>query len=212
MIKKSITLSKPELQAICAILDRDYDEIKVIKHSFFSQGGYTAQLKQSSLKYTEAFAGSGEFAVIRLITAIANAPHKSLILLDEPEVSLHPGAQEKLLSFLSEQVILKKHQVVFTTHSPTLINKLPPQAIKVLALSASSQVILASQESLPSEAFLYIGEPVNESKKIVVEDRLAKEVVKKSLRDWNKDLLQIIGTHFFPGEPQHYLHNTFQSM
>ena len=35
---------------------------------------------------------------------------------DEPEVSLHPGAQEKLMDFLFDQVKAKKHQVVMTPH------------------------------------------------------------------------------------------------
>lgn len=199
IIKKSITLSNAELAAICSILDREYEEIKVIEHSFFNQSGYTAQLKQSNIRYTEAFAGSGEFAAIRIVSAVLNAPEKSLILLDEPEVSLHPGAQNKLLDFLADQVILKKHQIIFTTHSPTLINGLPPQAIKVLALSPNFQVYLPSQESLPSEAFLHIGEPIKDVKKIIVEDRLAEEIVKKTLREWNKSLLKILSTGFFPG-------------
>ena len=54
------------------------------------------------------------------------------ILLDEPEVSLHPGAQERLVEFLFEQIKKHKHQVVVSTHSPSIIRHLPPEAIKVM--------------------------------------------------------------------------------
>ncbi|WP_216329400.1 ATP-dependent nuclease [Deinococcus aestuarii] len=43
-----------------------------------------------------------------------------LLLLDEPAVSLHPGAQEKLLAYLRGHAQLQ--QVVMATHSPLLID------------------------------------------------------------------------------------------
>ncbi|WP_432995301.1 AAA family ATPase [Dactylosporangium sp. CA-233914] len=36
-----------------------------------------------------------------LVTRISEALPKSLVLLDEPEVSLHPGAQRRLMSYRS---------------------------------------------------------------------------------------------------------------
>jgi predicted ATPase len=89
------------------------------------------------MSYTEAFAGSGEFAVVRLVVALAGAQPGSLILLDEPEVSLHPGAQERLMSFLYVRVKKLKHQAVLATHSPGIIRWLPPEAIKVLVVDGT---------------------------------------------------------------------------
>jgi hypothetical protein len=47
---------------------------------------------------------------------------KSLILLDEPETGLHPGAQEKLRDFLAGIAREEGHQVIYATHSPFMID------------------------------------------------------------------------------------------
>lgn len=194
------TLTADELDAVKKILGRNYSEIKLVGHKFFQAEGYTARISNNDHNYTEAFAGSGEFAVVMLVTRIMRAEPKSLILLDEPEVSLHPGAQERLLDFLGDQVIKKKHQVIFTTHSPALIRKLPPDAIKVLSLEGTAaHVTLASQKSMPEEAFLQIGEPILGKKLVITEDRLAIEIIRRALRVHNPQRLQLLRFQHFSG-------------
>ncbi|WP_146672282.1 AAA family ATPase, partial [Escherichia coli] len=97
---------------------------------FCTRGG-TALLSSDKLTYTESFAGSGEFAIVSLILNIYSAKPNSLILLDEPEVSLHPGAQKRMMDVLYSIVEQKKHQVVISTHSPVIVNTLPKDAIKL---------------------------------------------------------------------------------
>jgi predicted ATPase len=197
--KENRLLGKEEVTAVSTILGRDYSEIRLTHHSFFNQEGYTARLQLSNLKYTEAFAGSGEFAVIKLVTQICSAPTSSLILLDEPEVSLHPGAQERLLDFLCDQVIRKRHQFVFTTHSPALIRRLPSDAIKVMTTGAQGEVLLLSQASHPEEAFIQIGERLPGKTIVLVEDRLAEELVKMALRRHYPNLLRVVEPCYYPG-------------
>lgn len=131
-VQENRSLSPDEVAAVSKILGRKYSEIRWLRHTFFNVAGATCVLKTSSLNYTEAFAGSGEFAVVRLVIDILGAKPTSLILLDEPEVSLHPGAQDRLVEFLFEQIKKRKHQVVVSTHSPSIIRHLPPEAIKVM--------------------------------------------------------------------------------
>ena len=47
---------------------------------------------------------------------------KLIILIDEPELHLHPRLQEKFVDFILE--ISKDSQVILTTHSPLLIKQL----------------------------------------------------------------------------------------
>ncbi len=47
---------------------------------------------------------------------------RSLILLDEPETGLHPGAQQGLCEFLQGVAREHKHQVIYATHSPFMID------------------------------------------------------------------------------------------
>lgn len=197
------TLSADEISAISAILGRSYEEIRYVRHTFFNCDAYTCLMRTAGLKYTEAFAGSGEFAVVKIVTSVLRAKEASLILLDEPEVSLHPGAQDRLIDFLTLRVKLQKHQVVISTHSPSIIRKLPPDAIKVLAVDANSgRIALSRQSSLPEEAFFHLGEPVPNKITVLVEDVLAEAIVKRALLPSGEAVASMFDIRYFPGGSQ----------
>jgi hypothetical protein len=196
-------LTPEELEATSFILGRDYSQIRWIRHRFFNVSGATCVLKTSGLSYTEAFAGSGEFAVVRLVVDLVSAKVGSLILLDEPEVSLHPGAQERLMSFLFGRAKQLKHQVVLATHSPGIIRWLPPEAIKVLVVDPfSGKIRLPSQSAAADEAFFYLGEPIAGKVTVIVEDELARHVVLKALRLGGEAFANRFEVKFFPGGSQ----------
>lgn len=187
ILRPLIDLSPENVTAISQILGKEYSKISLVKHDLFDAQGYTAQLYSGEKKYSEAFAGSGEFATIMLVHAISSARDNSLILLDEPETSLHPGAQKELMDFILQKSIEKKSQVVIATHAPALIESLPPQAIKALDIDPiDNKIILKSQECSPKEAFLRIGASVqNEKINIIVEDQLAKAFLIAAMSRFN---------------------------
>ena len=59
--------------------------------------------------FCEYNAGSGEFLVANIIDQILCAKKESVVLIDEPEVSLHPGAQKRLLKVILKSIIDKKN-------------------------------------------------------------------------------------------------------
>lgn len=193
-------LTPDELAAVSLILGRKYTEIRLVRHRFYNTDGYTARMRTADFSYSEAFAGSGEFSIVKLVRTVITCEPRSLILLDEPEVSLHPGAQERLMEFLGEQTKLHKHQIVVSTHSPALIRMLPPQAIKVLAMdSATGKIGIVSQDALPEEAFFHLGAAVVGKVRVVVEDQLAKAIIEKSLRKRGQAVFELFDVTHFPG-------------
>ena len=56
----------------------------------------------------------------------------TIILFDEPETSLHADAQHILRRLLEEIASHDNVQVVYTTHSPAMINTLRPQSLRVV--------------------------------------------------------------------------------
>lgn len=207
--KENRNLSNDELLEVSTILGRKYSEITLIRHTFFNCDAYTSIMKVAELNYSEAFAGSGEFAVVRLVTGIFTAPDYSLILLDEPEVSLHPGAQDRLMEFLSKMVKLKKLQFVISTHSPAIVRHLPQDAIKVFVMAKNGKVIIPSQKSLPEEAFFYLGEPIPGKITVVVEDALAGEIIRRAIRLAGEAAAKLFDIRYFAGGSQtlwgHYI-------
>ena len=182
-VLKNEHLTTDIIKKISQILGKNYTSIQIVEHDLYtSEFAKTIYLScGNNLSYSEAFAGSGEFAIVSLVKAVMEAPDKSLIILDEPEVSIHPGAQEKMLEFLAEQALSKHHQIVFTTHSPAMIRKLPPEAIHVLYLDANGNTNVRSCVHA-EEAFVEIGAAF-EKKTIIVEDKMAKLVIEKILKD-----------------------------
>lgn len=207
--KENRLLSPEELFEVSFILGRAYSEISIIRHTFFNCDAYTAIMKVAELKYSEAFAGSGEFAVIRLVIGVMTAPEKSLILLDEPEVSLHPGAQDRLMTFLAKMVKLRKQQFVIATHSPAIIRHLPPDAIKVFVMSKSGKVVVPSQKAFPEEAFFHLGEPIPGKITVVVEDPLAEAIVRRAIRLAGEAASNLFDVRYYAGGSQtlwaHYI-------
>lgn len=173
-------LSENDTKCISNILGQEYTQIRQIDHSFYhSKGTSFLFRKQESNAYTEAFAGSGEFSVALMVSRISQAPCQSLILLDEPETSLHPGAQVRLLQFLREQIVRNKHQIVVSTHSPILLEGLPNDAVKIVEHSPRGVVI--NNSAIAEEAFNTLETPPLDTKRLMTEDRLAAEIVSSAI-------------------------------
>ncbi|MDB5284386.1 MAG: hypothetical protein JWO06_3461 [Bacteroidota bacterium] len=200
-IGKPVLLKTEELEAVNTILGKIYIECKLINHNLYSVvDGLTIYFKTSQINYSEAFAGRGEFAVVKLVHAILNAPNYSLIILDEPEVSLHPGAQERLLEFLLNQTLRKKLQVVISTHSPKFVQSLPDNALKLF--HPIDGVRFGIQNTCHYlEAFHLIGEEIKDSDKkvIVVEDVLAKELLVKIIESMGQEFVLMFNVEFYAG-------------
>lgn len=151
-----------------------------MSHSFYSKGSFnkpakTILIEEEGLNYSEAFAGSGESRIILLVNDILKADKHSLILIDEPEISLHPEAIEKFKIFLLQEILKNQHQVIISTHSSNLVRGLPKESIKLLSFNTGKINIIQDVEY--SEAFYDIGERIENKNIIFVEDKLSKYIV-----------------------------------
>ena len=119
-------------------------------------------------------------AAALLVHNMLQAPRESLILLDEPETSLHPRAQQRMLEFIAHQAVQKSLQVVIATHSIHLAKELPQKAVRVLILEQDGTVKVRTDLSA-DEALHEIG-TLPAGKTILVEDERAKHIVVSALK------------------------------
>lgn len=70
----------------------------------------------------ERISSGEQHLVVLLGLLIFSTDSRDLILIDEPEVSLHPGWQEQLLPIFGEIARLNKCRLALATHSVLLIN------------------------------------------------------------------------------------------
>ena len=201
--KKPSILTKNEIEDIAKILGKSYSDCTILDHNYYdSNSGYgsTAYFCTNELRYSEAFAGRGEFAVVKLVHEIHGTPDHSLVILDEPEVSLHPGAQEELKRFLLKMIKIKNLQVVISTHSRVFAEHLPDSAIK-LFYEADNSFFSIQDSCHYLEAFRNIGVRRKKTDKaiIVVEDITAKILLEAMLEKLQSGFPDIFRIEYYPG-------------
>ncbi len=65
---------------------------------------------------------SGLYEILFLLTTIIGESEK-ILLLDEPELHLHPTMQKRILNLLSESKDQSRNQIILITHSPFLVSE-----------------------------------------------------------------------------------------
>lgn len=197
-----------ELKHVSQILGRTYISAQYIKHSLYPEqkGGDVSVIFDRGFKYSEAFAGSGEVAIVSLVVSIIKAPKYALVLLDEPETSLHPGAQRELLLFLLMQIKKKHLQIVISTHSMEFLQGLPNTAIKVFEDNGEGKSRILNECS-PFIALNRLGKPAPNKKRIYVEDILAKATVERAVEGFDAGERSALEIVVAPGGAQGILAN-----
>lgn len=121
------------------VIDRDGTE----RHTWFDAG------RESD----------GTLRVAGLLTALLQDPPSTLIAIEEPELTIHPGALPLVLGFI--RMATDWSQVLVTTHSPELLDRVEPDEIRVVQRIAgvtSVAPIEANQLALLRERLMSPGE------------------------------------------------------
>lgn len=186
-IVKNFSISIDLLGIINNILQKNYKSARYIVHSLYDKNTSPSIIFETDARnYSECFAGSGEFAVVNYVLALQELADFDLLLLDEPETSLHPGAQTKLIQYILSIVELKKIQVIISTHSTTFIDLLPSDALVVL--DETPQGIVVRPEPSKVTAFYRLGHVDKNKVTILTEDILLKALVEKAVRKMSVEM------------------------
>jgi len=75
----------------------------------------------------------GTLRILAILCALYQTPAPSMIVIEEPELYVHPGA----LGVLADEIqacAYHRTQVLITTHSPGLISRLPVEALRAVEM------------------------------------------------------------------------------
>lgn len=197
--KSVVNLNENELYWVNRILGKSYILAKIVTHDLYNNDGYSIIFTNSDERYTEAVAGSGEVSVVNCAVKVLRANKDSLILLDEPEVSLHPGAQIELRNLLLDEIRKNGHQIVLSTHSEHFVYGLPNNAIKLFQYNNVDGRYSILNECSPQQAFIRLGSKSYGNKKLYVEDELAKALVEEAIKEIDPELLNTYCVIPYPG-------------
>ena len=126
--------------------------------------------------YSGFHQGAGEATVADLLAA--EIPKYALVLIDEIETSLHPRAQRRLLRDLADIAAERLTQFVITTHSPYILEELPPMArLHVMADGQGGRQVVVGAS--PEFALSKMDEETHPEVEVYVEDDRAKAVIQE---------------------------------
>lgn len=162
-ILKDQTVSswKPELISALQKLTRDIDDIKVSQTANYLLVQFRhAHKKGLKPKWLDAAVESdGTLRVAGIVTALLQEPSLPLIGIEEPELTVHPGAIPLLYDFLKQAS--RRSQVLVTTHSPELLDQMEAEDVRVVVRGPEGTTVspMASpQRAAVREGLLTLGE------------------------------------------------------
>lgn len=102
--------------------------------------GYTIKIKQYGADRDLTEMGTGVSQVIPVLALLLSAPNGSLVILEQPELHLHPAIQSGLAQLLYEES--KRVNIICETHSEYVVTRL-----RRIALESSLERIKVGQQN-----------------------------------------------------------------
>ena len=114
------------------------------------QGGYYVSIDIGRNNHSSDGLGDGAISVLFLVDALYDSAPGDVIVIDEPELSLHPYYQQRISSLFAKYA--SDRQIVYATHSPYFVdfdNLLNGAEIaRIYKIGASSQISQVSRSSI----------------------------------------------------------------
>jgi predicted ATPase len=99
--------------------------------------------------------GSGVGQVLAILYVVMNSNEPQVILIDEPQSFLHPGAVRKLFEVLKD---FPQHQYIITTHSPAVIAAADPATLTIARAIDGESKLESVDPSSAKHARAYLAE------------------------------------------------------
>ncbi len=129
--------------------------------------------------YTSFNMGAGESCLFALVEATDRIPKGGLLIIEEPEMGLHPEAQIRLARHLIHVACEKRIQIICSTHSESFIDALPREARLLLRKDGPKHEVVPA----PSTRFAMheLAGDLRPELRIYCEDKYARRLIEESV-------------------------------
>jgi predicted ATPase len=122
---------KPEVVAVLGKLTGDIEDIRIEPAAGMLVVQFRHRSPNKKLKWFEAAQESdGTLRVAGIVTALLQEPAIPVLGVEEPELTVHPGAIPLLFDYLKEAS--RRSQILVTTHSPELLDRVDSDDVRVV--------------------------------------------------------------------------------
>lgn len=138
----------------------------------------------SNNNYSSFNSASGEDALTRIISEIVSAPKKSLILIEEIEVGLHPEYIRRLMDIIYIESDKNSKQFIITTHSPIVMSLVEKESRIFIN---NNGVYKAITDVSTNEAYSKMDSKSFPLFNLYVEDELSKNIIMEAIKELDKN-------------------------
>lgn len=140
---------------------------------------YDVTLKKQGTSFLVSAASSGEKDLLTYLFAIyALNVRDALIIVDEPELHLHPRWQNTLFGLFERLATSTGNQFVLATHSPTFISPASIQYVsRVYIEDQKSNIIRLNSSGLPNAKHLFNVVNSQNNERIFFTDRVVLAII-----------------------------------
>jgi predicted ATPase len=157
--------------AVGSILGKTYDNFRYLEYSKYS----LPIVKVGKTVYSGFNMGAGENALFEIFSTLYDCGEGGLLVIDEIELGLHAEAQRRFIDKLKDTCFELRAQVICTTHSKEIFERLPNDA-RFFVESVNGKTRIT--DSVSSEfAFSKMGGIVGKELEVFVEDDVAKSLI-----------------------------------
>jgi len=172
-----------QVKRLSGVMGRNYDSAKMAL-SDIDDVRDVPVTSQRGTEYSGFHQGSGETMVTELLQA--DLPKHGLVLIDEIESSLHPRAQRRLIRDLAEQCRQRELQIAITTHSPYVLEELPPEARMYILETQGTKKIVPGVS--PEFALTKMDDDIHPECDLYVEDNAGRVMLAELLAYHHKEI------------------------
>lgn len=173
------------------VTGQPYGRVLSNRVQYSNREGKIISVERGGTAYSEAHMGCGELRTQHLIAQLETLPEQTLVLMEEPETSLHPKAQHELGKYLVEVAARRKHQMFLTTHSEPLLAALPSESRVFVDRHDDGVRLLPGLSS--AEALSLMSQGNVKALTVLVEDEVGCALLREILRRGDSDLLNSTG-------------------
>lgn len=177
-------------EKVSGILGNEYTRVEESQVAYRQQQAAVLRTTRGQLQYSEAHMGCGEARIHVLVKRLEALPQKSLVLLEEPEISLHQSVQYRFGWYLADLCKRKGHQVLVSTHSDKLIEALDPRCRVFLNHRDGDIDVITGLSS--GEVRSILSDRFTPALTVLVEDEVARTIVQEIVRRIDQRFLQSV--------------------
>ena len=193
-VKSTIPIHADLSERISQILGSAYDSADENECTFKAKSQKVVTVGRNAATYSEINMGCGEGRIYHIVRVLEELSNHSLVLLEEPETSLHPSSQYNFGRYLVDVCARKRHQVFLTTHSEYLLKALPSASRIYLDRAPGGEIRLIPGITT-AQAISLMTAGHDKALHVLVEDDVAVCVLAEIIRRSDPIFLKTLAIH-----------------